>query len=83
MVWNRKMMRTSGSPANAVKSAVRCTQPAGYVATGTDCDDVDGSVHPDADEVCDGVDNDCDTCVDECEDQDEDGWDNCAASDSG
>ena len=49
-----------------------------------DCDDTTADVQPGAHEITtDTIDNDCDTCIDECEDQDEDGWDNCAASDSG
>jgi len=36
-------------------------QPSGYVATGTDCDDSDASIHPGAaDPVGDGIDSDCD-----------------------
>ncbi len=42
-------------------TAVSCDQPAGYVATGGDCDDADGTSAPDAEEVCaDEIDQDCD-----------------------
>jgi hypothetical protein len=44
---------------------VSCGQPAGYVEDGTDCDDLDRSVHPNATEFCDEIDNDCDGSVDE------------------
>lgn len=37
-----------------------CSQPAGYVPQGGDCDDADTGISPGEQEVCDGVDNDCD-----------------------
>ncbi len=42
-----------------------CDQPPDYVADSSDCDDLDATSHPGADEVCDGADNDCDGSVDE------------------
>jgi hypothetical protein len=41
-----------------------CAVPAGWVEVGGDCDDANSAIHPDADELCDGVDNNCDAKVD-------------------
>ena len=53
---------TFGDPSNTIDS---CTQPAGYVADNTDCDDNAVAVNPNASEVCDGIDNDCDNDIDD------------------
>ncbi len=42
-----------------------CDAPSGYVDDLQDCDDSDRTISPDAEEVCDDVDNDCDGTVDE------------------
>ncbi len=42
-----------------------------------DCDDGDAQVHPDAEEVCNGVDDDCDATTDEDGDADADGFSTC------
>jgi hypothetical protein len=37
-----------------------CEPPEDHVLQAGDCDDYNAEVHPDAEEVCDGIDNDCD-----------------------
>lgn len=56
-------------------------QPSGYVAQNGDCDDTNSSVHPNAPETCDGIDENCEGQVDEglptqtwYEDEDADGY---------
>jgi hypothetical protein len=51
-----------GNPAVSIQA---CSKPAGYVEQGGDCNDNNPNVHPNATEVCDGVDNNCDGQVDE------------------
>ena len=45
-------------------TVAQCTQPAGYVADSTDCDDTDGLVFPGAAEACNQIDDDCDGSID-------------------
>lgn len=46
--------------------ACLCAAEAPYVVTqGGDCDDAETAVNPNADELCDGIDNDCDSQIDE------------------
>lgn len=42
-----------------------CTAPVGYASRAGDCDDARANVNPDAQEQCDGIDNDCDASIDE------------------
>ena len=54
-----------GDPQNSTRS---CQQPPGMGQDSSDCDDTDPAVNPAAEEVCDGIDDDCDGTVDDPED---------------
>ena len=42
-----------------------CEPSGGWVPTSDDCDDADPYVYPGAEEICDGVDNDCNDTIDD------------------
>ncbi len=52
----------------------QCDAPDGYAADGGDCNDLDPASYPNAEEVCDGSDNDCDGAVDEDDATDAYNW---------
>ena len=52
-----------GDPGGA--TALACTPPPGFVAAAGDCDDGDPAIHPDAPEVCNGIDDDCNDLTDD------------------
>ena len=57
-----------GAAANVSAPIEACSVPSGYVENSDDCDDhaqTGAANNPDADEVCDGIDNNCDSLTDE------------------
>ncbi|MBI2339845.1 MAG: FG-GAP repeat protein [Deltaproteobacteria bacterium] len=50
---------------NVDSPAVACTQPTGYTADATDCNDSEPLSNPGQSEVCDSLDNNCDGVIDE------------------
>ncbi len=50
---------------NSTDSMQAFTEPAGYVANAADCNDTDRIVNPAADDLCNGIDDNCDGFVDE------------------
>lgn len=49
---------------NAGASATSCEIPSGYSDVGGDCNDANAAIHPDADEICNGLDENCDNEAD-------------------
>ena len=49
---------------SAIFTISACQSPQGWVDNNRDCDDTLSNIHPEAIEICDGIDNDCDTLTD-------------------
>ena len=49
---------------NPYINTYNCLQPVGYVGQGQDCDDLDVLIHPNATEICNGLDDNCDGSAD-------------------
>ena len=53
------------SYGDAGSTKLACTAPSNYVVDNTDCNDGSASVHPGANEVCNGIDDNCSGVTDE------------------
>ena len=54
-----------GDASSQALTTAQCSQPQGYAALATDCDDGNDQIAPDADEICDEIDQNCNGVVDE------------------
>ncbi len=49
---------------DAGQTLISCSQPSGYAANDDDCDDSEEAINPNAEEVCNDIDDNCDGLVD-------------------
>ncbi len=49
----------------ATSTILACSQPDGYAATSTDCNDANAQIYPSAPELCNGIDDNCNGIIDE------------------
>jgi len=69
-------IQDSGSDADSDFDSNRDNDGDGYLAP-EDCDDNDASINPEAEEICDGIDNNCNIQIDEGFDTDADEYTSC------
>ena len=62
------------SPESSASSTCACEAAEGLVAQAGDCDDADPAIHPDAEELCNGLDDDCDGVIDPPQSLDAQDW---------
>lgn len=69
---------SAGCTGNAILCMGLVDADGDHVPAGSDCDDNNAAIHPGAEDVCDGIDNNCDGQVDPCcTDNDNDGFNSC------
>jgi hypothetical protein len=65
ILWSTMPMPDGDGYRNLYLSIERCEQPLGFVSNSSDCNDLHAGVYPDAEELCDGIDNNCDGEIDD------------------